>query len=122
MDPILLEDAIKDRLRLGKKVKAIIAVHLYGMPAMMDDILEISFKYGIPVIEDAAEALGAKYKGHCVGTDGLFGVFSFNGNKIITTTNGGALVSRIKNLLIRRGFFPCRREMKRHTMNIPNWV
>lgn len=93
MDPNLLEDAIKHRLKAGKKPKAIIYVHLYGMPAMVDEILEISKKYDIPVIEDAAEALGSKYKGKAVGTFGEMGILSFNGNKIITTSGGGALVS-----------------------------
>lgn len=93
MDPNLLEDAIKNRLKAGKKPKAIIYVHLYGMPAMVDEISEISGKYEIPVIEDAAEALGSKYKGKAVGTFGEMGILSFNGNKIITTSGGGALVS-----------------------------
>lgn len=94
MSPQLLEVAIKDRLRLGKKPKAIIVVHLYGMPARMDAIMQIARMYDIPVIEDAAEALGSIYNGQQVGSFGAFGVFSFNGNKIITTSGGGALVSR----------------------------
>jgi dTDP-4-amino-4,6-dideoxygalactose transaminase len=93
MCPELLEKAIKDRILLGKKPKAIIAVHLYGMPAKIDEILSISNKYEIPLIEDAAEALGSKYKGKACGTFGQMGILSFNGNKIITTSGGGALIS-----------------------------
>lgn len=95
MDPVLLEEAIEDRIRkTGKAPRAIIVVHLYGMPARMDEIMAVARRYGIPVIEDAAEALGATYKGTKTGTIGDFGVYSFNGNKIITTSGGGALVSR----------------------------
>jgi dTDP-4-amino-4,6-dideoxygalactose transaminase len=93
MDPELLEAAIKDRLRLGNKPKAIIVVHLYGMPAKMAEIVDISERYDIPIIEDAAEALGSKYNGKSCGSIGLTGILSFNGNKIITTSGGGALVS-----------------------------
>ena len=93
MSPSLLEEAIKDRIDKGKKPKGIIIVHLYGMPSKMDEIMEISKKYDIPVIEDAAEAIGATYKGKAMGTFGELGIFSFNGNKIITTSGGGALVS-----------------------------
>lgn len=93
MDPILLEKAIKDRIAVtGKKPKAIIPVHLYGMPAKIDEICAIGEKYGIPVLEDAAEALGSEYKGQKCGTFGQFGVLSFNGNKMITTSGGGALI------------------------------
>lgn len=99
MDPALLEQAIKDRITKGKKPKAIVLVHLYGMPARMDEILKISDQYDIPVIEDAAEALGSKYKGKLLGTFGRFGVFSFNGNKILNTSGGGALVSNEKSLI-----------------------
>jgi dTDP-4-amino-4,6-dideoxygalactose transaminase len=95
MDPELLKTAIKDRIvKTGKKPKAIILVHLYGMPAKLDEILAISREYEIPVIEDAAEALGSTYKGQKCGTFGDFGILSFNGNKIITTSGGGALVSK----------------------------
>ncbi|WP_281847381.1 DegT/DnrJ/EryC1/StrS family aminotransferase [Olleya namhaensis] len=94
MCPQQLEIAIKDRIEKGKKPKAIILVHLYGMPAKMDEILAISSKYEIPLIEDAAEALGSKYKGRKCGTFGAFSILSFNGNKIITTSGGGALVTR----------------------------
>jgi dTDP-4-amino-4,6-dideoxygalactose transaminase len=94
MDPDLLEQAIQDRIsKTGKTPAAIILVHLYGMPAKLDQLLEIASKYNIPVIEDAAEALGAKYKGKMLGTFGDIGIYSFNGNKIITTSGGGALVS-----------------------------
>lgn len=92
MCPEALETAILERLKLGKRVKAIIVVHLYGMPAKMDELCSIASKYNIPVIEDAAEALGSNYKGKLCGTFGRFGVLSFNGNKIITTSGGGALV------------------------------
>jgi dTDP-4-amino-4,6-dideoxygalactose transaminase len=92
MCPIALEIAIEDRISKGKKPKAIIVVHLYGMPAKMDEITAIAKKYGICVIEDAAEALGSTYKGKACGTFGRFGILSFNGNKIITTSGGGALV------------------------------
>lgn len=91
--PKALRGAIEDRIQKGKKPKAIIVVHLYGMPAKMDEIIAISQEFGIDLIEDAAEALGSTYKGQACGTFGRFGVLSFNGNKIITTSGGGALVS-----------------------------
>jgi dTDP-4-amino-4,6-dideoxygalactose transaminase len=94
MDPVLLEAAIKDRIAKGKTPKAIIPVHLYGMPAKMDEINHIADKYGITVIEDAAEALGSTYKGRSCGTLGQLGILSFNGTKIITTSGGGALVGK----------------------------
>ena len=94
MDPVALREAIRDRFSMGKKPKAIIVVHLYGMPAKMDEILAVAKEFDIPVIEDAAEALGSTYKGRAAGTFGDFGVLSFNGNKIITTSGGGALVSK----------------------------
>nr|WP_295869771.1 aminotransferase class I/II-fold pyridoxal phosphate-dependent enzyme [uncultured Chitinophaga sp.] len=94
IDPVLLEDAIKDRLAKGKKPKAIIPVHLYGMPAKMTEILAVAAKYEIPVVEDAAEALGSLYQGKACGTLGEMGILSFNGNKIITTSGGGALIGR----------------------------
>jgi dTDP-4-amino-4,6-dideoxygalactose transaminase len=93
MSPQLLEQAIKERLAAGKNVKAIIPVHLYGMPAKIEEIMEIANRYNIPVIEDAAEALGSTRTGKAAGTFGLMGVLSFNGNKIITTSGGGALIS-----------------------------
>ncbi|EJL74912.1 DegT/DnrJ/EryC1/StrS family aminotransferase [Chryseobacterium populi] len=92
MSPAALQEAIEGRISKGNKPKAIIVVHLYGMPAKMDEVLSIAAKYEIPVIEDAAEALGSKYKGNACGTFGRFGILSFNGNKIITTSGGGALV------------------------------
>ena len=93
MDPVLLEEAIKDRLeKTGKLPKAIIPVHLYGMPVKMDEVMEVANRYGIPVLEDSAEALGSEYKGQKCGTFGEYGVLSFNGNKMITTSGGGALI------------------------------
>lgn len=93
MDPALLEEAIKDRIaRTGKAPKAIIPVYLYGMPAKLDEIMAVAAKYNIPVIEDAAEGLGSKYRGQACGTFGRYGVLSFNGNKMITTSGGGALI------------------------------
>lgn len=94
MDPGLLEDAIKDRIaKTGKKPKAIIPVALYGMPYKIDRIMEVSNRYGIPVVEDAAEGFGSKFKGQILGTFGKYGVLSFNGNKMITTSGGGALIT-----------------------------
>lgn len=93
MSPEYLERAIKDRISKGKKPKAIIPVHLYGMPAKIEEIQSISSKYEIPIIEDAAEALGSRYKNQHCGTFGEMAVLSFNGNKIITTSGGGALVA-----------------------------
>lgn len=93
MDPDLLEEAIKDRIaKTGKKPKAIIPVALYGMPYKIDKIMEIANRYEIPVIEDAAEGLGSRYDGRVLGTFGKYGVLSFNGNKMITTSGGGALI------------------------------
>jgi dTDP-4-amino-4,6-dideoxygalactose transaminase len=96
MSPVYLEEAIKSKISKGKKPKAIIVVHLYGMPAKMDEISAIAKKYEISLIEDAAEALGSTYKGQKCGTFGDFGILSFNGNKIITTSGGGALVCNSK--------------------------
>ncbi len=94
MDPELLEVAIKDRIaKTGKKPKAIVPVALYGMPYKIDRIMEIANKYGIPVVEDAAEGFGSRYKGQMLGTFGKYGVLSFNGNKMITTSGGGALIT-----------------------------
>ena len=93
MDPELLEEAIKDRMaKTGKKPKAIIPVALYGMPYQIDRIMEIANRYEIPVIEDAAEGLGSRFNGQVLGTFGKYGVLSFNGNKMITTSGGGALI------------------------------
>ena len=93
MDPALLEEAIEDRIRkTGRKPAAIVPVYLYGMPAKIDEIMAIARKYDIPVVEDAAEGLGSRYRGRVCGTFGAYGVLSFNGNKMITTSGGGALV------------------------------
>ena len=93
MNPQLLEEAIKDRIeKTGKTPKAIITVSIYGMPYKIDEIAEIANRYDIPIIEDAADAFGSKYKGQVLGTFGKFGILSFNGNKMITTSGGGALI------------------------------
>ena len=95
MDPNLLDDAIKDRIaKTGRKPKAIIPVYLYGMPARIDDIMEVARRYDIPVVEDSAEAFGSCYRGRLCGTFGDYGIMSFNGNKMITTSGGGALICR----------------------------
>ncbi|WP_339887724.1 DegT/DnrJ/EryC1/StrS family aminotransferase [uncultured Flavobacterium sp.] len=103
--PIALEEAIVDRIAKGKKPKAIIGVHLYGMPFKVDEINAISKKYNIPLIEDSAEALGSTYKGKKCGTFSDFGILSFNGNKIITTSSGGALVCKSKELKDKAVFY-----------------
>ena len=93
LDPDLLEQAVEDRIKqTGRKPKAIIPVTLYGMPYQVDRIMEIAIHYDIPVIEDSAEGLGSMYKGRMMGTFGRFGIMSFNGNKMITTSGGGALI------------------------------
>lgn len=104
MDPRLLEEAIIDRIEKAKKPKAIIVAHLYGMPSKMKEIMEISEKYEIPVIEDAAEALGSTLSDKHMGTWGTIGIYSFNGNKIITTSGGGALISD-KNEFVEKARF-----------------
>jgi len=104
MSPEFLEKAIQDRIKNYKKPKAIIVVHLYGMPAMMDEILEICNRYEIPLVEDSAESLGSSYKGQNCGTFGEFALLSFNGNKIITTSGGGALVTNTKEQKIKTIF------------------
>jgi len=104
MDPDLLERAIIGMSSEGKKPKAIIVAHLYGMPAKMNEIMAVADKYNIPVIEDAAEALGSKYMGKRVGCLGKFGILSFNGNKIITTSGGGALTCEDEALIKRARF------------------
>ncbi|WP_026915734.1 aminotransferase class I/II-fold pyridoxal phosphate-dependent enzyme [Christiangramia portivictoriae] len=96
--PEQLENAIEDRIKKGKKPKAIVAVHLYGMPYQVDEVHKIAAKYDIPVIEDAAEALGSTYKGKNCGTFGELAILSFNGNKIITTSGGGALVAKTEQM------------------------
>ncbi len=99
MDPDLLEEAIKDRIvKTGKKPAAVVPVALYGMPYQIDRIMEIANRYEIPVVEDAAEGFGSKYKGQVLGTFGDYGVLSFNGNKMITTSGGGALVCPNKEM------------------------
>lgn len=105
MCPTSLEEAIVDRIKKGKLPKAIIAVHLYGMPYKVDEIKAVASKYQIPILEDSAEALGSSYKNQKCGTFGDFGVLSFNGNKIITTSGGGALVAPNKELKDKAIFF-----------------
>ena len=104
MSPIYLEEAIVNRIAKGIKPKAVIVVHLYGMPAKMDEISIIAKKYNITLIEDAAEALGSTYKGQKCGTFGDYGILSFNGNKIITTSGGGALVCKTEKDM-KKGIF-----------------
>jgi len=103
--PQSLEEAIKDRLKKGKKPKAIIAVHLYGVPYQVETVRSVADRYGIPILEDSAEALGSTYKGQACGTFGDIGILSFNGNKIITTSGGGAIVTKTKELKDRAVFF-----------------
>ncbi len=106
MSPELLEIAIRDRMaKTGRKPKAIVAVHLYGMPAMIDEILAVAGRYDIPVLEDAAEALGSEYRGRQCGTFGQYGALSFNGNKMITTSGGGAIVCPTDDAKKRATFF-----------------
>jgi pyridoxal phosphate-dependent aminotransferase EpsN len=105
MDSALLAEAVSDRVRRGKKPKAVILVHLYGQSADVDPILSVCERHGIPLIEDAAEVLGASYKGRAPGTFGLCGVYSFNGNKIITTSGGGMLVSTNDELIRKARFW-----------------
>jgi len=104
MDPALLKAALQETKQNGKLPKAIIPVHLYGMPAKMQDIISIANEYGVPVIEDAAEALGANIDGKPCGSFGEFGVLSFNGNKIITTSGGGALLSENAEMIEKARF------------------
>lgn len=103
--PVALEQAIQDRIQKGKKPKAIIAVHLYGMPYQIEAVKAVADKYRIPILEDSAEALGSSYKGQKCGTFGDIGVLSFNGNKIITTSGGGAIVTRTKELKEKAVFY-----------------
>ena len=106
MSPVLLEDAILDRIQAtGKRPKAIIVAHLYGMPAPMDQIMAIAKRHDIPVVEDAAEAMGSMFNGKPCGTFGHFGVLSFNGNKMITTSGGGALICPSEDLKKRALFY-----------------
>lgn len=104
MDPLLLEEAVKDLIRQNKKPAAIIIVHLYGMPAKMNEIMDIARRYEIPLIEDAAEALGSTYDGKPCGSFGDLSVLSFNGNKIITTSGGGALCGNDHSMIERARF------------------
>ena len=106
MDPALLREAIEDRIqKTGRKPKAIIPVHLYGMPAKMDEIIAIAQEYEIPILEDAAEAIGSEYKGKKCGTLGVYGALSFNGNKMITTSGGGALICPSREAADRVTFY-----------------
>lgn len=106
MDPTLLREAIEDRIqKTGRKPKAIIPVHLYGMPAKMDEIIAIAQEYEIPILEDAAEAIGSEYKGKKCGTLGVYGALSFNGNKMITTSGGGALICPSREAADRVTFY-----------------
>ena len=104
MDPFLLEQAIVNQININKKPKAIVLVHLYGYPSKIEEIISISKKYDIPLVEDAAEALGSKYKNQPLGTFGDIGIFSFNGNKIITTSSGGAILSKNKEFIKKAKF------------------
>ena len=104
MCPELLTKAIKDGIKNDKKPKAIVLVHLYGMPAKLDELIGVASSFEIPLIEDAAEALGSKYKNQQLGTFADFGIYSFNGNKIITTSGGGALVCKNKKLIEKAKF------------------
>ena len=104
MDPVLLRTALEEAKKNGKLPKAIIPVHLYGMPAKLDEILTIAKEYGVPVIEDAAEALGSSIDNKPCGSFGEFGVLSFNGNKIITTSGGGALISENAEMIEKARF------------------
>jgi dTDP-4-amino-4,6-dideoxygalactose transaminase len=115
MDPELLEKAIKSRLSKGKKPKAIIPVHLYGMPAKMEEIMQIANRYEIPVLEDAAEALGSRYKNQHVGSFGKISVLSFNGNKMLNTSGGGALLSNDQEIVKKARFLSTQsRDQARH--------
>ncbi|WP_439881668.1 aminotransferase class I/II-fold pyridoxal phosphate-dependent enzyme [Pontibacter sp. MBLB2868] len=105
MCPDTLQETIEERLKLGKRPAAILLVHLYGMPAKLKKIMAIANEYNIPVVEDAAEALGSRYSGHQVGTFGRIGVFSFNGNKIVTTSGGGAVITEDAALAEQARFF-----------------
>jgi dTDP-4-amino-4,6-dideoxygalactose transaminase len=104
MSPVYLEEAITNRIAKGKKPKAIILVHLYGMPSQMEALLAVANKYEVPVVEDAAEALGSTYNSKALGTFGKIGVLSFNGNKIITTSGGGAMISDDEKIIKKSRF------------------
>ena len=102
--PVRLREAIEDRIKRGKKPRVLLLVHLYGMPARVPEILAMAAEFGIPILEDAAEALGARFNGQPLGSFGRVGVFSFNGNKILTTSGGGALVTHDRALAERARF------------------
>ena len=102
--PVRLREAIEDRIKRGRKPRVLLLVHLYGMPAKVPEILAMAAEFGIPVLEDAAEALGARFNGQALGSFGRVGVFSFNGNKILTTSGGGALVTHDRALAERARF------------------
>lgn len=104
MDPQLLRQTLLDRAKCGKLPKAVVLVHLYGQSADIDPILQVCQEYDVPLIEDAAEALGSTYKGQTPGTFGTFGIFSFNGNKIITTTSGGMLIAQSEEAVAKARF------------------
>ncbi len=122
MCPVALEEAILDLKSKGKMPKAIIVVHLYGMPAKMKEIMAIAQQYNIPVIEDAAEALGATIDGKACGSFGDFGILSFNGNKIITTSGGGALLSNDTAALQKARFLATQAKDDARIMSIPKWA
>jgi dTDP-4-amino-4,6-dideoxygalactose transaminase len=103
--PIVLEEAILDRIAKGKKPKAIVAIHLYGVPYKIDEVRAVADQYEIPILEDSAEAIGSSYKGRKCGTFGDIGVFSFNGNKVITTSGGGVIITKTKVLKDKALFF-----------------
>lgn len=115
MSPTALKEAFEMYIRIGKKPKAVLVVHLYGLAADMEQIIEICQRYGVALIEDAAESLGTLYKGKYTGTFGDYGVFSFNGNKIITTSSGGMLVSDKEERILKVKFWATQsRELARH--------
>jgi len=119
MSPRFLREAINDRIaQTGRKPKAIIPVHLYGMPARMDEILAIADGYGIPVLEDAAEALGSEYRRRKCGTFGEFACLSFNGNKMITTSAAGRSCAAQRKRQRGRSFLPRRRGIRRRIISI----
>lgn len=119
MSPEWLEKALVYRLKeTGKLPKAIIPVHLYGMPAKMDEIIKIAALFDVPVLEDAAEALGSEYQGRKCGTFGRFAALSFNGNKMITTSGGGALVAVTRRMRNGRCFMPLRLVKRHHITNM----
>lgn len=105
MDPLLLENAILDLKKANKKPKAIVVVHTYGMPCKLDEIMRLSEYYDIPVIEDAAESIGSKYRNQQVGTFGAIGVYSFNSNKVVTTYGGGALITKSADFAQKARFY-----------------